>query len=762
MTRKSTNAWKHVFTTLIATTIGCALSLNTALAAPPTASDDTSRESTSNPVTFSITRSDNIGDDVRVDDTIKYTITYKNNTKNNVTVWPTASNLTAVAVQGNTGHCRHKNLQPGATGTCSFGYHIAEEADISNGGFTPSVDWKITNDGNGNNVITTTTLTGEKITNINPTPRPREDGSLLLARVNKKAADLTGKPHYRIPAIAQANNGWILAAWDYRPNNFGDSPNPNSIVQRISKDGGKTFEPMTVVARGQDGPQKYGFSDPSYVVDQETGHIFLFFVKSYDVSLWGSVASQTPGARNVLDATVTHSTDNGQTWSEPQIITKAITRNPQQERARFATSGHGIQLKYGKYKGRLIQQYAIVNSSTGKVDKQNEKWQAVSVYSDDHGKTWQAGNPVGLGPEQSHMDENKVVELSDGSVMLNSRPHEGGANNQRIIAISKDGGHTYGKAYKDSYLPDPGNNAQITRAFPDAPQGSDAAKVLLYSSSSGHSRSDGLIRVSYNDGQTWTSGKLFKSGSMSYSTMQALSAKAGGGYALLYEGDNNDIIFKHITADWLDLRPTLNLGSNIAVKRSTTTLSLPIVNPTSTAYANVNIKSLEGSQVQVSSSPTMLAAKKTTYIPLKIQLPSNAQVGSLVTARVQITAAPTNPQDRSSTGLSFTTTLSFVVSKDTKDASTQTEELPGTNPGSHNGSHSGSGSHDDATPPMTGNHAKTKPSTVPSKTPKKMPHKQTILAATGSNILVLIGISVLALLCVIAAKLLAKAKYVLH
>ena len=34
---------------------------------------------------------------------------------------------------------------------------------------------------------------------------------------------------------------------------------------------------------------------------------------------------------------------------------------------------------------------------------------AVSVYSDDHGKTWQAGNPV----TGMLMDENKVVELSD-------------------------------------------------------------------------------------------------------------------------------------------------------------------------------------------------------------------------------------------------------------------------------------------------------------------------------------------------------------
>ena len=101
---------------------------------------------------------------------------------------------------------------------------------------------------------------------------------------------------------------------------------------------------------------------------------------------------------------------------------------------------------------------------------------AVSVYSDDHGKTWQAGNPV----TGMLMDENKVVELSDGRVMLNSRP--GNGSGYRRVAISEDGGVNYGTVKNETQLPDPNNNAHITRAFPNAPEGSAKAKVLvLYS-----------------------------------------------------------------------------------------------------------------------------------------------------------------------------------------------------------------------------------------------------------------------------------------
>ena len=57
-------------------------------------------------------------------------------------------------------------------------------------------------------------------------------------------------PNYRIPAVIQLNNGDILLSYDGRPTGT-DSPGPNSILQRRSTDGGKTWGETTVVSQGK-------------------------------------------------------------------------------------------------------------------------------------------------------------------------------------------------------------------------------------------------------------------------------------------------------------------------------------------------------------------------------------------------------------------------------------------------------------------------------------------------------------------------------
>lgn len=479
-------------------------------------------------VIASIVRADSLGSQVSVGDRLQYKVSFTNSaysSYDSVRIQPTGGNLDGI-VNGGSAGCGTVTIARGQTVTCSAAYHIVTWQDVTDGGVWPNVQMNVLKS-TGAVISRGSVASGSIVTAVY---QPREDG---VPTTLASAGDL-GVSCYRIPALAEAPNGWILAAYDARPSNCGDAPQANSIVQRISKDGGKTFENQTVVAAGYQGWQKYGYSDPSYVVDSQTGTIFLFFVKSYDRGWSNSVAGTDPNNRNVLQAAVTSSQDNGQTWSEPKVITADIT-NSAAWTSRFAASGHGIQLRYGKYAGRLIQQYTVRNNGVA---------QAVSVYSDDHGKTWHAGQPVGEG-----MDENKVVELSDGRVMLNSRPSKA---SYRKVAISEDGGQTYGAVTEDKNLPDPANNAQITRAFPNAAQGSEQAKILLYSSSSPGGRYDGIIRVSRDDGKTWSSGKLFQSGAMAYSVITALSDRAGGGYGLLYEGKNNDIMYMRISWDWLN------------------------------------------------------------------------------------------------------------------------------------------------------------------------------------------------------------------
>lgn len=402
--------------------------------------------------------------------------------------------------------------------------------------------------------------------------------ALLSIATTTTAAAISGKhtltkngsgayAQYRIVALANLGNGVILASYDGRPDG-GDSPSPNSILQRRSTDGGVTWGEPTFIAKGQAKTstlQQYGFSDPSYVVDSETGKVFNFHVFSKNQGFTGSVIGNDDTNLNIMSAEVSVSTDKGLTWSTdpdnqpslppvasdtdgaPPLITRAIkpvgstsngVANVGGMTGLFASSGEGIQLKYGTHAGRLIQQYLgkVIQSDGSKAS------QAFSVYSDDGGATWKKGNVIGTG-----MDENKVVELSNGDVMLNSRPSDG--SGYRKVAISTDGGVTYSNPTSETQLPDPGNNGAITRMYPDAAKGSAEAKVLLFTNANSKtSRTNGTIRYSCDDGKTWSSGVVFESGAMAYSTVTALGNDKFG---IFYEGPSNDLIFIEVSKDFI-------------------------------------------------------------------------------------------------------------------------------------------------------------------------------------------------------------------
>lgn len=347
-----------------------------------------------------------------------------------------------------------------------------------------------------------------------------------------------GVLNFRIPALAVAPNGDLLAAFDKRPVH-GDSPAPNSIWQRRSTDGGLTWGEPTVIRQGLESEvpgEKLGYSDPSYVVDVETGTIFLFCVFSKDVGVWDSEYGNDDADRRIMSANLSISHDSGETW-EHRSLTEVV--KPDDCRAMFASSGAGIQLRYGKHRGRLIQQYAgWFRAGSGE-----EVVSAYSVYSDDHGETWQMGTPVG-----TEMDENKVAELSDGTLMMNSR--ENVRTGHRWVAYSHDGGETWEDLHRDPSLTDPGNNAQLSRAYPDAPQGSAKAKVLLFSHADHvpHDRLNGTVEISTDDGATWERKRVFAPGACQYSVIIPIGRDE---FLLAHEGEQETIMIARLDMDWI-------------------------------------------------------------------------------------------------------------------------------------------------------------------------------------------------------------------
>ena len=539
----------------LAAASGAAL-LCASLAAPALATPDSdtatangastsATDADSTPITVTASRTDSNGETVYAGDVITVTFTYTNNTDNALTVFPVASNLSGVLTTG-APNCRWHNLAAHTTKQCTTATHTVTADDVATGNFTPTSTWAATRDREGKNVIAGDITASLAPISVADGTRPPEPDPLetphdyaIGEKVRLASPGDSGFTCHRIPALTTATNGWILAAWDGRPDNCQDAPQANSIIYRISKDGGKSWTPVKTAIAGTPGANKVGYSDPSFVVDRTTGTIFLFSVKSYDAGLFKSQLGTDPSARNILHAHVIESHDNGETWVNPRTITDQVTAGHTGEWfTRFASSGEGIQLRYGAHAGRLIQQYAVANTGTTSL-------MAVSVYSDDHGATWKPGAPT-----EGSADENKVVELSDGRLLLNSRTQ--GTAGQRLEAISYDGGQTWGPFRHNWDLTDPRNNASIVRAYPDAPEGSARARVLLFSNAdSASARANGTVRVSYDDGFTWSDGKVFESGEMAYSTLHPL---ADGTWGLLYEsGGYKNIEFMRMDASYLGL-----------------------------------------------------------------------------------------------------------------------------------------------------------------------------------------------------------------
>ena len=156
--------------------------------------------------------------------------------------------------------------------------------------------------------------------------------------------------------------------------------------------------------------------------------------------------------------------------------------------------------------------------------------------SEDHGQNWFfIDSPI------NPADESKVIELSDGSWMVNSRVADIG---MRYIHISADHGRTW-TSKPDSTLIDPGSNASLIR------HATDENQSILFFSNSKHpdERNNMTIRTSYDEGKTWTKGTTIYPGSAAYSSMTVLE---NGNIGLFFEKDNySENVFMTIPLDSL-------------------------------------------------------------------------------------------------------------------------------------------------------------------------------------------------------------------
>ena len=216
------------------------------------------------------------------------------------------------------------------------------------------------------------------------------------------------------------------------------------------------------------------------------------------------------------------SLDNGITWSQPIDITDQISKPEWKNDFKFITSGRGFQTR----DGALL--HCLVNLQNG-----------THVFgSNDHGKTWYiADAPISLG------DESKIVELNDGSWLVNSRVNNKGI---RYSHISKNQGKSW-TTRPEINLIDPGCNASLVKY--DYGNYINSDLLLLSNINNQSTREEIVIRHSLNGGETWSEPRIIYAGSAAYSSMTVLN---NGEIGLLFERDNySKNVFTKFSLHWL-------------------------------------------------------------------------------------------------------------------------------------------------------------------------------------------------------------------
>jgi sialidase-1 len=137
-----------------------------------------------------------------------------------------------------------------------------------------------------------------------------------------------------------------------------------------------------------------------------------------------------------------------------------------------------------------------------------------------------------------------VIELADGSWMINSRANGKG---MRWVHISKDEGKTW-TSNPAPELIDPGCNASIIR-YSSVKDGADKNRILFSNAKMKKGRKNLTVRISYDEGETWSEGKTIYQGGSAYSSMTVLP---DGNVAVFFEKDgykSNE--FVSFSIDWL-------------------------------------------------------------------------------------------------------------------------------------------------------------------------------------------------------------------
>lgn len=334
---------------------------------------------------------------------------------------------------------------------------------------------------------------------------------------------------YRIPGLVRTPKGTLLAVYDIRWNNAADLQEDIDVGVSRSLDNGQTWLPMQKAIDmeewGGKSNQENGIGDPAILVDEQTGRIWVAALWLHGnkgkPAWWASQPGMTPEKTGQF--VLAYSDDEGASWSKPINITEQI-KNPEWYLC-FNGPGMGISKKDG----------TLVFPAQYK-DKDQVPHSTI-IYSKDRGQTWHMGTGA-----KSKTTEAQVVELADGSLMLNMRDDRGGS---RSVAVTHDLGQTWEEhSSSRSALPEPVCQASIIRiTLKDGKQA-----LAFFNPATTQGRHHLTLKLSFDEGKTWPEKYhtlIYEPGSYGYSCLTQINPTTLG---VVYEG-GGELYFQQINLD---------------------------------------------------------------------------------------------------------------------------------------------------------------------------------------------------------------------
>lgn len=352
-----------------------------------------------------------------------------------------------------------------------------------------------------------------------------------------------GVDTFRIPGLATTNKGTLIGVYDVRYNDPVDLQEDIDVGLSRSTDGGQTWEPMKIIMdMGKYGglpEDQNGIGDPAILVDRNTNTIWVaaLWLHGYPGKRAWNASEPGISPEKTGQFVLVKSEDDGVTWSNPINITEQIKRPEWQ--LFFDGPGKGITMKDG----------TLVFAAQFK-DKDRVPHSTI-IYSKDGGKNWKVGTGA-----KSETTEAQVVELSDGSLMLNMRDDRNRAErkdtlNGRSVAITNDLGKTWvehptsRKALQES-------NCMASIIAYDRP---DKEQLLFFSNPDTKvDRGHITVKTSFDEGMTWPREnqlELYEEDTYGYSCLTMVDDDHIG---ILYEG-RKELYFEKIPLEELLGKP---------------------------------------------------------------------------------------------------------------------------------------------------------------------------------------------------------------